>query len=929
MKRLFLLALFVCVASFLGSCAFFDNDSSKSLVKLELDENLHEMVRVYPLHGKVILGTTDQSAKAEERAELTVKISYSFAVGRHEVTCGEFNSLMKPATGLSIECKADNYPVTDITYYDAILFANERSKAENYDTAYTYTKLNLDANGHCMGVDGLVFRPEVEAFRLPTEAEWVFVAKEAWNLNNAWTSENSDYEAHPVCSLAEKEDLLCDMAGNAMEWVNDWLGYFWATTITNYVGAPEGGQLGKRAVKGGSFRNSAVSIHTYSRGDVYTVTSSTKADYVGFRLAFGKIPDATWMGADGEARESRVIPLAGVATLRSLLGSNKIKLAFRNDISGMLSYIDYSAGMLTVRSIADSLDVYHPEISPDGKYIAYCTAFEGVSDSSTIVVRELNVRGTGRVKLSVKNAAIPRWRVLDNGDTVIVYVSSAGNNKDATGFKKESTWQVPFSKGKFGKPEKLFDGAYHDGISEDGTLAVTGARLLRARIAKEGSTVTGNAVDTVWYNGEQACNASLSTDGKKLTLFLDFGGKTGQDFVGKSYETHERILIAGSTGKLIKSVAAPEGYFFDHAEWVKNRSDYAVATLTNAQGAHTKIVLVGIDDGRIVDLVESEELWHPCFWFESLAVDAGDLDLDSAAVYFDGLDGRLLSQKMNAFWAIKDSIEILGLGSSRMSSGFMSMNTTEGVGYNMAAIPCDMNVIHYLATNYGIPHCPRLKVILVSLDLDLWSEDENTNLNTNFANTPGFYYDKNHNFWKENLSRDFVALNSSYLENSDELISLNIGARGWIFLQGNSWNANGFSANIIEGDSTWSDNKENYERNMNKLQDLIKIATEKGILVVGIVFPQSPYYRETGSFGRHGMRRSVADSLLTEMKKWMNGNPFFKLLDENKMGEHSYGDYCAYDYDHLSSDGALMLIKKLNVLMKRWLRDIEKKSGEK
>ena len=58
-----------------------------------------------------------------------------------------------------------------------------------------------------------------------------------------------------------------------------------------------------------------------------------------------------------------------------------------------------------------------------------------------------------------------------------------------TSFKSKSTWMVPFSNGKFGEPKKLFDGAYHGGISEDGTLAVSGARLLRARVADSGLNV--------------------------------------------------------------------------------------------------------------------------------------------------------------------------------------------------------------------------------------------------------------------------------------------------------------------------------------------------------------------------------------------------------------------------------------------------------
>ena len=182
-------------------------------------------------------------------------------------------------------------------------------------------------------------------------------------------------------------------------------------------------------------------------------------------------------------------------------------LAFRNDISGNLAYINYNDGTLSVTEIEDTLEVYHPDISPDGKHVAFCTRFEGIAGESRLYVRDLNANGSNLVKLDVPSAAIPRWRVV-NGDTVIVYVTDAGNNKDETAFAATSTWQVKFANGKFGVPEKLFDGAYHGGISEDNKLAVTGARVLRALLADPASDITQKSNPAIWYNNEQACNVN-------------------------------------------------------------------------------------------------------------------------------------------------------------------------------------------------------------------------------------------------------------------------------------------------------------------------------------------------------------------------------------------------------------------------------------
>ena len=304
---------------------------SETLEVTLAEDSLSGMVHVHSSGFVVALGTEDALAKANERPRMKVILDYDFSIGKHEVSCGEFNALMAPLSGLLLDCENDEIPATNLTYYDAVLFANEQSKAQGFDTAYTYVRATFDAEKHCSNLEGFSFHPGTQAYRLPTEAEWVLVANSQWN--EGWTAENSNFKLHKVCSFENRSTNVCDMVGNAMEWVNDWLGSFRDTTITNYVGAPDGGSLGQRVVKGGSFRHQKSSITAYSRGDVYMVNSSTRADYVGFRLAFGGIPDAVWMGADGNAATSRIVPLVTSAYFRSLTGTNRVKLVFRNDLT--------------------------------------------------------------------------------------------------------------------------------------------------------------------------------------------------------------------------------------------------------------------------------------------------------------------------------------------------------------------------------------------------------------------------------------------------------------------------------------------------------------------------------------------------------------------------------------------------------------------
>ena len=256
-----------------------------SLARIDSIARIDSLFKARELHlilaqdMTVELGTNKPDARVNERPAMKVKFNYDFYVSKHEITCGEFNVLMRLAEGLSLECANEKLPAVNLTYYDAVLFANERSKKEGLDTAYTYLSKSYDSEKHCTNLEGFVYHPEVESYHLPTEAEWMLAAKSNWKAQKAWTADNSEYKLHPVCSKTD-EDELCDMMGNALEWVNDWFGNFRDTLVMNYVGSPDGGALAQRVVKGGSFRNKASSISMHSRGDVYSVTSSTRSDYV-------------------------------------------------------------------------------------------------------------------------------------------------------------------------------------------------------------------------------------------------------------------------------------------------------------------------------------------------------------------------------------------------------------------------------------------------------------------------------------------------------------------------------------------------------------------------------------------------------------------------------------------------------------------------
>ena len=890
---LFLLLCFLLTVSCSNSelFAFAENSSitgdfSTEFLKINAEDKTVEIKDIKTENDS----TKDKSIK--------VTFTYNFYIEKHEVTCKEYQQFKK-----NIYCENDSLPVTNVSYIDAILFANEKSKSEGYDTAYSYTSVTCNEN-NCTQIEGLSFQPNTKAYRLPTEAEWIFVAKNGWNTKNSWNAGNAKSTPHPVCSNGQNKYGICDMEGNVSEWANDWLSSIMDTSLTNFIGSNSGGSLGERVIKGGNYNSAAKNISLHLRGDVYTVTSSTTSDYLGFRLAFGKIPGALWYDENMRSSDLPTNRVASIGSIRKKTKTFKTKVAFRHDITGNLAFIDYSSIVLDPQEIFDTIDSYHPDISPDGKRVAFCTQPEGVNGQSKVYVRDLNKAGMHLVMLDVENASIPRWKVLDSKDTVIIYVTSAANNKYEPSFMSKSTWMVPFSDNKFGEPKKLFDGAYHGGVDDDLNFAVTGSSLLRAR--------TSDAKDTIWYNSEQACNASLSKDGSKRTLFLDFGGKDGQKFAKTDYGVHERILVMDSTGKLIQAIPAPKGYSFDHTEWVSD--NLITAMLTSPNGAHEKLVLVDITDSSVLELLKGDELWHPSIWVDEVKDTNSPLDPDSAAAYWNNNDNDLLATKMTAFWAISDSIEVIALGSSRVSQGFYP-NMLSYVAFNMATIPNDMDVNQYLLNNYIFPHCKNLKFIVLALDLDLWSEKPGVNISKNTLSIPGFIYDMNHNFWK-NGNVSYIIEASKQRISEQEFLQKFTGTKGTIKRQEeNSWTYGGYNPNIILFDSTWSDSKA-YKTALQQLEEIIVTAREKNINVIGVVFPQSPEYARTGAFGRHGMRRSTAVEILDEIAQLDSTYSNFTFMDENKMGAHDYEDRLAYDYDHLNMFGAFKITGRIdNVIL--------------
>lgn len=175
-------------------------------------------------------------------------------------------------------------PVTNVSWYDAVLFCNAFSKYVGYDTVYSYESI-----GEKNYLKGLEVDLAAAGFRLPTETEWEIAARGGTSSTYYWgTAEASDYANYaqnnkgviPVASLLPNEYSLYDMAGNVEEWINDWYDSYPSKSVENYAG-PETGTY--RCVRGGSWSDVVKNIAPDVRNKLDPMTATAT---LGFRVVY-------------------------------------------------------------------------------------------------------------------------------------------------------------------------------------------------------------------------------------------------------------------------------------------------------------------------------------------------------------------------------------------------------------------------------------------------------------------------------------------------------------------------------------------------------------------------------------------------------------------------------------------------------------------
>lgn len=216
--------------------------------------------------GRFMMGSAEGVGLDTEHSQHEVEIARPFAIGIHEVTVAEWDACV--AAGVC--------PATSDTGWGR---GTRPAINVSWDDAQRYVSWLSRHTG--------------KSYRLPSEAEWEYVARAGTTTlysfgddaaaldDHAWSKSNSERMTHPVGEKKPNGFGLYDVHGNVWEWVED-------RGHPNYDGAPSDGsawvegQTSDYMMRGGNFFFDPSYLRSAQR---YMLPSNFRNYSVGFRVA--------------------------------------------------------------------------------------------------------------------------------------------------------------------------------------------------------------------------------------------------------------------------------------------------------------------------------------------------------------------------------------------------------------------------------------------------------------------------------------------------------------------------------------------------------------------------------------------------------------------------------------------------------------------
>ena len=240
--------------------------------------------------GTFTMGSPPGEAnRRANETQFVATLSEGFYMAQYPVKVKEFAGVgLTPAPETYVDITFDNFPIGNVSWYDAVNFCNKLSEEEGLDPVYTITSIGYYTGYY--NFPGSISSATVTAdftkngYRLPTEAQWEYACRAGTETAYWWGNTFDSSKARhgsgtngPVGQYPANPWNLYDMSGTVGEWVWDRLGTYPTTPTIDWVDPPGSTETASAMTRGGPFdeaewtkrsacRNDSAASG-YSRGD--------------------------------------------------------------------------------------------------------------------------------------------------------------------------------------------------------------------------------------------------------------------------------------------------------------------------------------------------------------------------------------------------------------------------------------------------------------------------------------------------------------------------------------------------------------------------------------------------------------------------------------------------------------------------------------